>query len=195
MAMVVLPSPAGVGVIAVTTTSLPSGPALRARRAGSSTLALSRPYGSHSSAPSPSSRAMSAIGRVEIGIRHDLLEPVGQRNHLRGGGIPAGVAREPRGHELLGLVADFVGKGEARPPALADPRAHLEQVVEPGGLEVLYTRLHDRHVDARVHLGHRQVALPPILHPAGSGGGGGGARVDDPPRGGGLGGDAGTTDP
>src|SRR2546430_2234849 len=123
MAMVVLPSPAGVGVIAVTTTSLPSGPALRARRAGSSTLALSRPYGSHSSAASPSSRAMSAIGRVEVGIRHDLLEPVGQRNHLRGGGIPAGVAREPGGHELLGLVADFVGEGEARPPALADPRA------------------------------------------------------------------------
>src|SRR5437016_12868485 len=109
MVMVVLPSPAGVGVIAVSTTSMPSGPALRARRAGSSTLALSRPYGSHSSAASPSSRAMSAIGRVEIGIRHDLLEPVRQGNHLRGGRIPAGVSREPSGTALLGLVADFVG--------------------------------------------------------------------------------------
>src|SRR6266446_2839986 len=163
MVMVVLPSPAGVGVIAVTTTSLPSGPARRERSAGSRTFALSQPYGSHSSAASPSSRAMSAIGRGEVGIRHDLLEPVGQRNHLRRGGVPAGMAREPRGHELLGLVADLVREGEARPLALADARGHFQQVVEPRGLDVFHERLHHGHVDARVYLGHRQAPLAQVL--------------------------------
>jgi len=43
MVMVVLPSPAGVGVMDDTTTSLPSGCSRRAARAGRTTLALSRP--------------------------------------------------------------------------------------------------------------------------------------------------------
>jgi len=43
MVMVVLPSPAGVGVIEETTTSLPSGRSRRAWRAGSKTLAFVRP--------------------------------------------------------------------------------------------------------------------------------------------------------
>jgi hypothetical protein len=43
MVMVVLPSPAGVGVIEETTTSLPSGRDRRVARASSSTLALVRP--------------------------------------------------------------------------------------------------------------------------------------------------------
>ncbi len=43
MVMVVLPSPAGVGVIAETTTSLPSGRPRRAGNADSKTLALVRP--------------------------------------------------------------------------------------------------------------------------------------------------------
>src|SRR5262245_51560244 len=132
MVMVVLPSPAGVGVIDDTTTSLPSGCPRRLASADRSTLALSRPYGSHSSGASPSSRAMSAIGRVEVGIRHDLLEPVGQCDHPGGSGIPAGVAREARGHELARLVRDLVGEGEAGPPALADPRRHLEEIIEIG---------------------------------------------------------------
>src|SRR6266542_3570687 len=132
MVIVVLPSPAGVGVIAETTTSLPSGRAFRAWSAGSSALALARPYGTHSSSVSPSSRATSAIGRVEVRIRHDLLEPVGERDHLGCCGVPAGMARVSRDHELTRLVPDLVGEGEARAPALAHPRAHLQQVVEPG---------------------------------------------------------------
>src|SRR5215468_6799022 len=145
MVMVVLPSPAGVGVIEETTTSLPSGWSRRAARADRSSLALSRPYGSHSSAPSPSSRAMSAIGRVEVGIRHDLLEPVGHGDHLGGGGIPAGMAGVAGGHELARLVSDFVREGEARPLALADPRRDLQEIVELGGLDVLHERLDNRH--------------------------------------------------
>ena len=43
MVMVVLPSPAGVGVIEETTTSLPSGRERRAASASRSTLALERP--------------------------------------------------------------------------------------------------------------------------------------------------------
>src|SRR5262249_21251535 len=93
MVMVVLPSPAGVGVIEETTTSLPSGRSRRAWSAGNKTLALVRPYGVHSVSASPSSRATSAIGRIEVGIGHDLLEPVGNGDHPGGGGVPAGVTR------------------------------------------------------------------------------------------------------
>ena len=81
MVMVVLPSPAGVGVIDETTTSLPSGAlAARGQRAEAH-LGLVAPVGQPLLRPGEPqrSRAMSAIGRVEVGIRHDLLEPVGKR--------------------------------------------------------------------------------------------------------------------
>ena len=61
--VVVLPSPALVGVIAVTQTSLPSG--LPASRSSTerSIFAFVRPYGSTSSGSRPASAAISSIGR------------------------------------------------------------------------------------------------------------------------------------
>ena len=61
--MVVFPSPAGVGVIAVTTTSLPSGAPESLRSAERSTFATWRPRGSISSGWRPISEARSAMGR------------------------------------------------------------------------------------------------------------------------------------
>src|SRR5262245_40497114 len=59
-----LPSPSGVGVIAVTTTYLPRGRSASTRRIASSvTLAFDRPYSSISSSRSPRSVATSAMGR------------------------------------------------------------------------------------------------------------------------------------
>ena len=60
-AVVVLPSPSGVGVTAVTTTYLPEGRA--APTASSSILAAWRPKGSRSSGASPSEAPMSVSGR------------------------------------------------------------------------------------------------------------------------------------
>jgi hypothetical protein len=61
--VVVLPSPAFVGVIAVVITSLPSGRSARRSRIESETLARYRPYGSTSSARMPAAAATSSIGR------------------------------------------------------------------------------------------------------------------------------------
>src|SRR3954452_10122636 len=58
---VLLPSPAGVGLIPVTRTSRPRG--LRRAMASALILALYRPYGRISSGLSPTSAATSAIGR------------------------------------------------------------------------------------------------------------------------------------
>ena len=59
-----LPSPSGVGVIAVTTTYLPRGRSASRRRIASSvTLAFVGPYSSSSSSAIPRSRAISTIGR------------------------------------------------------------------------------------------------------------------------------------
>src|SRR6266478_6647712 len=174
MVMVVLPSPAGVGVIEETTTSLPSGRPARAASAATRTLALSWPYGIHSSAPRPSSRAISAIGRglrsasgrdgVEVGIGHDLLQPVGNGNHLGGGRVPAGVERVTGGDQVPGLVVDLVGEAEAGAPALAHPRGDLEQLVETGRLDVLDESLHHRQVHALVHPRHGPAVFTQILH-------------------------------
>ena len=60
--VVVLPSPAGVGVIAVTRIRSPSGPSFRASIAARVTLAFVRPYGSISSAPRSRLAATSSIG-------------------------------------------------------------------------------------------------------------------------------------
>jgi hypothetical protein len=61
--VVVLPSPAFVGVIAVTQISLPSGVSRRRSSTERSILAFVRPYGSTSSGSSPASAAISSIGR------------------------------------------------------------------------------------------------------------------------------------
>ena len=62
--MVLLPSPSGVGLMAVTSTYLPRGRS-RSRRsmASSVILALLAPYSSTSSSRRPSSWATSAMGR------------------------------------------------------------------------------------------------------------------------------------
>ena len=61
--VVVLPSPSGVGVIAVTTISLPSGRSVRRSYASGETFALYVPYSSISSSLRPRSRAIWVIGR------------------------------------------------------------------------------------------------------------------------------------
>ena len=61
--VVVLPSPALVGVIAVVMTSLPSGRPARRSRIDRSILARCFPYSSSSSGSMPAAAAMSAIGR------------------------------------------------------------------------------------------------------------------------------------
>jgi hypothetical protein len=58
-----LPSPAGVGVIAETSTSGASGRPSRRWIARMWILALSRPYGMKSAGSSPMSRAISSTGR------------------------------------------------------------------------------------------------------------------------------------
>src|SRR3954466_15920514 len=60
---VVLPSPAFVGVIAVTLTSLPFGRSARRSSTSSETLALYLPYESISSGGSPAASALSGMGR------------------------------------------------------------------------------------------------------------------------------------
>ena len=60
--VVVLPSPAGVGLIAVTSTSLPFGRAFRLSMYSSEILALWRPYWSSASSGIPSRAATSVIG-------------------------------------------------------------------------------------------------------------------------------------
>src|SRR5690348_210208 len=61
--VVVLPSPAFVGVIAVTLISFPSGRSARRSRTSSETLALYLPYGSISSGRRPAASAISVMGR------------------------------------------------------------------------------------------------------------------------------------
>jgi len=61
--VVVLPSPAFVGVIAVTSISFPSALGARRSRTERLTFALYRPYGSISSGRSPAAAAISVIGR------------------------------------------------------------------------------------------------------------------------------------
>src|SRR5262245_43561844 len=62
--VVVLPSPAGVGLMAVTRISLPSGRLLSESRKSKEILALVLPYGTSASAGTPSFAATSAIGFI-----------------------------------------------------------------------------------------------------------------------------------
>jgi hypothetical protein len=63
MAVVVFPSPCGVGVMAVTTTSLPCGRRASRSCASGSTLATKGPWGSISEGRSPASSATAAMGQ------------------------------------------------------------------------------------------------------------------------------------
>ena len=62
-AVTVFPSPALVGVIAVTEISLPSSTSCRRSSTERSIFAFVRPYGSTSSGSSPAEAAISSIGR------------------------------------------------------------------------------------------------------------------------------------
>src|SRR5688572_31907263 len=62
--VVVLPSPAGVGLIAVTRISLPSGLSAWVTIQSIAILALVRPYGSSASSGMPSLAAISPIGFI-----------------------------------------------------------------------------------------------------------------------------------
>ena len=80
--VVVLPSPAGVGLMAVTSTSLPSGFPARRAKARSLILALYRPYSSSSSSWMPSSAAISAMGRSVVLCAISMSESIPR--HLSG---------------------------------------------------------------------------------------------------------------
>ncbi len=74
--VVVLPSPAGVGVIAVTLISFASGRSARRSRMERSTLALVRPYCSSSWGSMPASAATSVIGRSFAACAISRLESI-----------------------------------------------------------------------------------------------------------------------
>src|SRR5450759_4338437 len=111
MLVVVLPSPSGVGVMAVTTTYLPRRPAAAAsvsRRVIPSkrTLALYGPYCSTSSSRRPSSRASSMIGRgvTERAISRLLGSGLALIEQPLGYSAWVGCSSGPRPCRLLRLV-------------------------------------------------------------------------------------------
>src|SRR6476659_6528341 len=117
--VVVLPSPAFVGVIAVTLISFPSGRSPRRSSTSSETFALSLPYGSISSGKRPAASAISVMGRrvaccaisSDEGIVADKGDPF-----TRGGLIYLdGECNPLSAHRRSGVVR--------RPCVLRDPRA------------------------------------------------------------------------
>ncbi len=82
--VVVFPSPAGVGVIAVTLISFASGRSASRSITERSTFALYRPYGSTSSWRRPSSSAMSPIGRRVAAWAISRLEGITVAMRARG---------------------------------------------------------------------------------------------------------------
>ena len=79
--VVVLPSPSGVGVIAVTSMYLPEGFEARRSRMVRRTLAFTSPYGSSSSGKIPAAEAISVMGlgfaarEISISDGTDLAMP------------------------------------------------------------------------------------------------------------------------
>src|SRR5512144_173301 len=143
--VVVFPSPAGVGVIAVTLISFASGRSASRSMTDRSTFALYRPYGSTSSCSRPSSSAMSPIGRSVADCAISRLEGmvvlIGVLSVAHGGGGQLGDERigveavQREGRDQVGRLParDQLGKGDAddrrrleavRPP----PRRHVEVV-------------------------------------------------------------------
>src|SRR5271157_74310 len=78
--VVVLPSPSGVGVMAVTSTYLPLGRFARRSKISSLTLALYGPYSSSSSGRMPSSSATCVIGFSLASCAISISEGTGRRN-------------------------------------------------------------------------------------------------------------------
>ena len=74
--VVVLPSPAGVGVIAVTLISFAEGLSASRSMIARSTFALVRPYGSSSPGSMPASAATSVIGRSVAACAISRLESI-----------------------------------------------------------------------------------------------------------------------
>src|SRR5256885_8251878 len=135
-----LPSPAGVGLMPVTSTSRPFG--LRRARAWSRIFALYLPYSSTSSSPRPNSAAMSATGRslaacamaMSVGTFTVVVtDPLAlERGVEPRAEHPAGIVRCPSGQILERLAARASerrghGAHERRLVALAAMR-HRRQV-------------------------------------------------------------------
>src|SRR5688572_24445045 len=125
--VVVLPSPSGVGVIAVTTISLPSGRSLRRPIAAGWILALYVPKRSSSSSRNPRSCATSTMGRsfaARAMSRLDFMWAIWRIAGLRGaalarvagddgmaGLLPARGANEMLEQDRIGHRADATGHG------------------------------------------------------------------------------------
>src|SRR5271157_931437 len=163
MLVVVLPSPSGVGVMAVTTTYLPRLPfaaASASRRVMPArlTLALYGPYCSTSSSRRPSSRASSSIGRGVT--ERAIARLLGIGEPLIGSSVvPPGRRTQPG--RSLGLVrggskqvAQQQGVGE-RPNSAwngRDRRDNILRRVEVHVTHEFFAALAVRyHVDAHVH--------------------------------------------
>src|SRR2546429_623678 len=115
------PSPAGVGLIPVTSTRRPLG--LRAAKAASRTFALYLPYSSTSSSARPSSAAMSAMGRsfaawaMAMSVGTLAVVVTGPLGLKRGGEAraeePSRVFRAPLSEGVERLPADAGERGGA----------------------------------------------------------------------------------
>src|SRR5271157_1911425 len=78
MVVVVLPSPASVGLIAVTRMSLPSGLSARLRRKSYSSLAIDRPNGCRADSGAPIFAAISAIGLRRVARAISTSDRIGR---------------------------------------------------------------------------------------------------------------------
>src|SRR5204863_18077 len=118
-----LPSPAGVGLIPVTSTSRPL--SLRCATAASRTFALYLPYSSISSSSRPSPAALSAAGPSAERVQHDRrIRPPEHRRD-----VVVGLARV---HD--DRLPHLAGEGELglEGATLRVPRRVVVMVIEPG---------------------------------------------------------------
>src|SRR3989454_3120144 len=164
------PSPAGVGLMPVTSTSRPLG--VRRARAPRRTFALYFPYSSISSSSSPSSAAISATGRslaacaiaMSVGtLAVVVTDPLG----LDG-------SSEPRSEDATCVVGraprDVVHGFAARPGEGLGHRAHERRLVAPPamghGREVRGVRFDQETVRRIVGEGNRRAPVLEGDHPA-----------------------------
>src|SRR2546426_2628505 len=140
------PSPAGVGLIPVTSTRRPLG--LRAAKAASRTFALYLPYSSISSSARPSSAAMSAMGRsfaawaMAMSVGTLAVVVTGPLGLKRGGEAraeePSRVFRAPLSEGVERLPADAGERGGD----IAHERGLVARATVRHGREVGGVRLH-----------------------------------------------------
>src|ERR1700726_612035 len=161
--VVVLPSPAGVGVIAVTRISLPSGRPLRPAIASSDSFALNGPKASRCSSAMPSllpaTREMpSSLACCAIAMSDAILLPLLDED-LRWAVARAG-SRRPEGP----------GKGRGEAAAAAKGRAMITCAAPPGEWPLRTTRttrhgltaLLERDTFALIGMKKREVGRRPV---------------------------------